>query len=104
MSLVSKTLYFKNKANNLNRYRSWRLSLVFVAVGFVLFGIVWWPIQAERARIEFKNWEEKISQKKSELNDLQNTYKRLTSLNVLDQWAKRHGPWKSPTSHDVISL
>lgn len=104
MSVVSKTLYFKQKANELNQYKSWRMGLLFVFSGLVLFGFVWWPIQAERARLSQRQWEIKIAQKKAELNILQLRYQTLTSLTMLDQWAKKHGPWKSISANDVITL
>lgn len=102
--VMSKALYFKEKAQELNQYKSWRLGLLFVSAGFILFGIVWWPIQAERARLIQRQWDEKIAQKKAEQNSLQLRYKNLTALPVLDQWAKSHGPWNSPTANDIITL
>ncbi len=102
--VLSKALYFKEKAQELNRYRSWRLGVLFVGCGLVLFGLVWWPIQAERARLVHRQWEEKIAQKKAEINNMNAHYKNLTSLAVLDKWAKSHGPWTVPTANDIITF
>jgi hypothetical protein len=104
VSLVSKTLFFREKTRELNRYRSWRYTLIFLFCGLVLFGFVWWPIQAERARFSLKQWEEKIALKKAEYNSLRSRYQALTSLPALDHWAQRHGPWKTVTAADVISI
>ena len=81
-----------------------RLGSGFLAVGPLLFLFVWWPIQAERAALRLGEWEAKLAQKKSELNSLKTRYAQLTSLHVLDKWAKAHGSWRSPKGDDVILL
>jgi len=73
-------------------------------LGFILFSFVWWPIQAERSLVVLKQWESKLSQKKAELDGLQTRYTQLTSLHLLDQWAAKHGPWRSPSANDVILI
>lgn len=100
----SPALFFKQKSRQISRHKSWRLGLLFVCSALIMFGIVWWPIQAERSRRLAQQWQEKISEEKTKLRQLQLTYQQLTSLPVLDQWAKRHGPWKSLSADDVISL
>lgn len=77
---------------------------VFAVVGAFLFMRVWWPIQAERSLTQLKKVEAKIFEKKSELNILNERYASLTSLSVLDQWAKKNGPWVPPNAENVIAL
>jgi hypothetical protein len=77
---------------------------IFAVVGFLLFIRVWWPIQAERNLVSLKKIETQVFQRKSELNDLNEKYIALTSLTVLDQWAKRHGPWIPPNAQNVIPI
>lgn len=77
---------------------------VFLAVGSFLFFQVWWPIQAERYQSTLRRLRGEIAQKKSELNALNGRYNTLTSLTALDQWAKSHGPWRSPSPHDLITI
>ena len=81
-----------------------RVGLGFLGVGLILFSFVWWPIQAERSRVLLSQWENKVSQKQSELDALKTRYASLTSLHVLDQWAAQNGPWRSPSANDVILL
>lgn len=76
----------------------------FLAVGLFLFLHVWLPVQAERSLLALKQVEQQMSRKKSELNELNARYAALTSLPVLDQWAKSHGPWVSPNGNNVISF
>lgn len=76
----------------------------FSVFGVILFIFVWWPIQAERARKTLKEWEIKVSQKKAELNQLNEHYSDLVSLPSLDRWAKQHGPWKTPNPNDIITI
>jgi hypothetical protein len=76
----------------------------FALVGLFLFFHVWWPIQAERNLKAVKRLETQVAQKKAELNQLNARYGALTALTVLDQWAKSHGPWRSPTPNDIITI
>ena len=73
-------------------------------MGGVLFFYVWWPIQAERALITLKRVEKEVSQKKQEINELNSKYASLTSLSNLDAWAKKNGPWKSPSANDIFTI
>ena len=79
-----------------------RVAAGFLMVGVILFFHVWWPIQAERSTVLLKHVETELSQKKADLHLLQERYASLTSLAALDQWAKKNGPWKSPSADDVI--
>jgi len=81
-----------------------RTSIIFIASGLILFAFVWWPIQAERARVSLRQWEEKVAQKKTELNSLNMRYASLTALPVVDQWAKLHGLWRPPNTDDIITI
>lgn len=81
-----------------------RVAGILIAAGTGLFLYVWWPIQAQRYLVKIKHLETEISQKKSELNQLQSKYNALTSLSSLDQWAKDHGPWKTPQANDILSF
>jgi len=65
---------------------------------------VWWPIQAERNLVELRRVETQVFQKKSELNVLNGRLAELTSLTVLDQWAKRHGTWVPTNAENVIPI
>jgi cell division protein FtsL len=75
-----------------------------VGTGLILFLHVWCPIQAERAAIKLKKIESEIAQKKSELNELNETAADLTSLSALDRWARAHGPWRVPSDKDIIAI
>lgn len=81
-----------------------RVGIIFGAVGGLLFVRVWWPIQAERSLGQLRRIESQIFQKKSEINQLNERYAALTSLTVLDQWAKHHGTWVPPTAENVIPV
>ena len=81
-----------------------RMAVIFGAVGALLFVRVWWPIQAERSLSQLRKVEARVFQKKSELNILNERIADMTSLTVLDQWAKKHGPWVNPTAENVIPL
>ena len=81
-----------------------KITLLLFGVGLFLFWRVWCPVQAERASIKLKKIESEVAQKKSELNNLQAEYQQLTTLSVLDRWAKAHGPWKIPSENDVLSI
>ncbi len=82
----------------------WRVFGLFMGVGTLLFFRVWWPIQAERTSIERNRMDTAVFQKKSELNMLNEQYAALTTLPLLDQWAKRHGPWVPATAENVLLL
>jgi hypothetical protein len=82
----------------------WRLFFLFIGVGALLFFRVWWPIQAERSALELKRVDARVSQKKSELDLLNEKYAALTTLPLLDQWSKKHGPWVQATSENVLLL
>jgi hypothetical protein len=75
-----------------------------MGVGALLFFRVWWPIQAERSSLERNRMDAAVFQKKSELNMLNEKYAALTTLPLLDQWAKRHGPWVPATAENVLLL
>ncbi|MFN0117757.1 MAG: hypothetical protein ACKVQC_05620 [Elusimicrobiota bacterium] len=81
-----------------------RLVVICLVTAILLFFHVLWPIQVERSHRELKAIEKKISEKKSELNELKVRYGQVTSLGVLDAWAKQHGPWKSPQAGDVVTI
>ncbi len=81
-----------------------RVASVFGIVGGLLFIRVWWPIQAERSLLQLRRVESQVFQKKSELNVLNERIEDLTSLTVLDQWAKRHGPWVPSNAENVIPI
>lgn len=81
-----------------------RVAAMFAATGGLLFVWVWWPIQAERNLLKLRKIEAQVFQKKSELNILNERYASLTSLAVLDQWAKRHGPWVPASTDNVIPI
>lgn len=81
-----------------------RMAIGFGLVGGLLFVRVWWPIQAERSLVQLRKVEGVVFQKKSELNVLNDRYSALTSLTVLDQWAKRNGPWVPINSDNVIAI
>lgn len=76
----------------------------FFAVGSILFVHVWLPIQSERNLIMVRRMESQVSLKKAELNELNETYSRLTSLAALDHWAKKNGPWVSAQLNNVIAI
>ena len=82
----------------------WRICALFIGVGVVLFFRVWWPIQAERSSIERNRLDAAVFQKKSELNMLNERYAALTTLPLLDQWAKRPGAWVPATAENVLLL
>jgi hypothetical protein len=82
----------------------WRVFALFMGVGALLFFRVWWPIQAERSSLERNRMDAAVFQKKSELNMLNEKYAALTTLPLLDQWAKRHGPWVPATAENVLLL
>ncbi|MCB4756015.1 MAG: hypothetical protein LHV69_03125 [Elusimicrobia bacterium] len=77
---------------------------LIILAGAVLFFYVWWPIQAERARVRLNQLEEQLSQKKSELQEINQRLASLTSLSHLDAWARENGPWKVPGPGEVLSL
>ncbi|MCG3203525.1 MAG: hypothetical protein KCHDKBKB_00195 [Elusimicrobia bacterium] len=81
-----------------------RMAIVFGLVGGLLFVRVWWPIQAERNLGKLQRVESKVFQKKSELNLLKDRYANLTSLTVIDAWAKKNGPWVPPNGENVIAI
>lgn len=81
-----------------------KIAAIFLGCGLFLFLHVWLPVQAERSRFEQKQLEAQLSRKKSELNDLNERYAALTALPVLDQWAKKHGPWVAPNANNVIAI
>lgn len=81
-----------------------RITGGFAVAGLFLFFHVWWPIQAERNLKAVKRLETQVAQKKAELNQLNARYASLTSLTVLDQWARSHGSWRSPTPNDIITI
>jgi len=72
--------------------------------GVLLFCYVWCPIQAERASIRLKKIETQVAVKKAELDELKAQYAQLTSLSVLDRWARAHGPWRVPSDKDIITI
>ena len=76
---------------------------VLLGAGF-LFLHAWLPIQAERSRRALETVERDIFRKKAEIQNLNGRYVRLASLPVLDQWAKRHGPWVPPNADNVIAI
>jgi hypothetical protein len=76
----------------------------FLAAGLFLFLHVLLPVQAERSALELKQTEALLSRKKAELNELKTKYASMTSLPVLDQWAKMHGPWVPPSATNVIPI
>lgn len=76
----------------------------FLALGGLMFMHAWWPIQAERLLLHLKKSQTLVSQKKIELNALKERYSNLTSLSVLDHWAKKNGPWVSPKAENVIPI
>jgi hypothetical protein len=84
--------------------RRFRWTVGFFMGALILFFQVWWPIQAERSLSQLKRIKSEISEKKSELNTLNAKYAALSSLIVVDEWAKTHGSWKSPRPEDVITL
>lgn len=77
---------------------------VIGGVGILLFFHVWCPIQAERAAIRLKKINSEVAQKKAELDELKAAYAQLTSLSVLDRWARGHGPWRVPSEKDIITI
>ncbi len=81
-----------------------RVGTVFGIAGALLFMRVWWPIQAERNLQKLRKVETQIFQKKSELNILNERYSAMTSLTVLDQWAKKHGTWVPAGANNVIPI
>jgi len=81
-----------------------RLGGAILSGGALLFFYVWWPIQAERSLKELKVVESTLSDKKQELQDLSMRTTTLTSLSVLDAWAKKNGPWKTPGAADVVAI
>lgn len=81
-----------------------RIASVFGVIGGFLFLRVWWPIQAERNLVALKRIETQVFQKKSELNALNERYAALTSLTVIDHWAKSHGPWVPARADNVIAI
>jgi hypothetical protein len=82
----------------------WRVSALFIGIGILLFFRAWWPIQAERSSLQRNKLDALVFQKKSELNMLNEQYAALTTLPLLDQWSKRHGPWVPATAENVLLL
>jgi len=74
----------------------------FLGAGLYLLLHVWLPIQAERSLRELKMWQKQISQEKALFDQLNANFLKLTSLSYLDQWAKEHGPWKTPQKSDIV--
>jgi hypothetical protein len=73
-------------------------------LGFFLFLHVWLPVQAERGLMGLRKMEVRVSEKKAELQVLQEKYERLTSLSALDEWAKKNGPWRVPGANDIHAI
>lgn len=76
----------------------------FLAGGALLFLHVWWPIQAERNLSRLRRMEADVFSRKAELNALHQKFSSMTSLAALDQWARAHGPWRTPNADDVVAL
>lgn len=81
-----------------------KIAGALAGVGLILFFHVWCPIQAERAAIRLKKIQTDVASKKAELDELKSHYAALTSLSVLDRWAHTHGPWRTPSDKDIITI
>lgn len=76
----------------------------FLGVTLFMFMHVWLPTQAERSLIQLKRMQEDVFRQKSELTILKERYSEKTSLTVLDQWAKQHGPWVPAGAANVVTF
>jgi hypothetical protein len=81
-----------------------KIAGTLAGLGVLLFFHVWCPIQAERAAIRLKKIQTEVASKKAELDELKSDYATLTSLSVLDRWARTHGPWRAPSDKDIITI
>ncbi len=81
-----------------------KIAGTLAGVILILFFHVWCPIQAERASMRLKKIQTDVAAKKAELDELKSDYAAMTSLSVLDRWARAHGPWRAPSDKDIITI
>lgn len=94
----------RKRENGVTSEQFFKICLTVMAVGFLSFVYVWWPIQAERALKDLKSIQKEISLQKAELNHIHTEYSKLVSLSAIDEWAQQNGQWRSPKPGDVYTI